>query len=251
MGAGYVGMALLKSLQHQEHEIYVTTTKPEKVDLLKPYAKKVILLKSLNDLEEILPLCDGMILLIAPKNKERYEATYLNTAKVISSILKNRKKPFYLLYTSSTSVYEGIENEWATEDLALNPTSENTKILLETEKLLLEYPSTCILRLGGIFGPNREISKRSLYFAEKEIAGSGDEPTNHIHLDDIVSGILFCLEHLLNGIYNLVNNDHPTRKELYPTSCRWNENLPHMKKKYKVSNLKILKKGFKDQLKTI
>ncbi|MES2199901.1 MAG: NAD-dependent epimerase/dehydratase family protein [Chlamydiota bacterium] len=243
MGAGYVGMALLEYLKHEEHEIYVTTKDAGKVDLLKPYAKEVILLESLDDVDVLIDACDGMIILIAPKNKESYEDTYLSMAKKVSSRLKGREKPFYLLYTSSTSVYEGIDNKLAMEDLILEPKSENAKILLETEKLLLSSTTACVLRLGGIFGPNREISKRALHLVGKKMPGSGDEPTNHIHLDDIVKAIAFCLKHRLTGIYNLVNNDHPTRKELYP-NCLWDLSLPHIKKDYEVSNRKILDAGF-------
>lgn len=250
MGAGYVGMALLRSF-HKEHEIYVTTTQADKVDLLKPYAKDVILLTSSKDLENVIELCDGMIVLIAPKNGQSYEETYLNTAKSLSSILEKRKKPFYILYTSSSSVYEGIENEWATEDLVLNPISEKGKILLKTENIFLARKGTCVLRLGGIFGPNREITKRALYFSGKEMPGTGDEPTNHIHLEDIVAGISFCLKHHLTGIYNLVNNDHPTKKELYPNVGRWNSNLSHRIKGYRVSNRKIIATGFNSPMQPI
>lgn len=243
VGAGYVGMALLHYLKDKEHEIYVTTRDENRVGLLKDYAKEVILLKSSEDLEKAIEKCEAMIVLIAPKNKQSYEDTYLAMAKSISSILKKREKPFYLIYTSSTGVYEGIDEEWAREDLILKPISENGKILLQTENLLLGCTTTCILRLGGIFGPDREIGVRALRLADKELPGTGDEPTNHIHQGDIVSGIAFCLEHHLSGIYNLVNNDHPLRKELYPL-CRWNKGLSLGKKSYKVSNQKIVEAGF-------
>jgi hypothetical protein len=59
-----------------------------------------------------------------------------------------------------------------------------------------------------------------------------------------VEGISFCLKHRLIGIYNLVNDDHPTRKELYSNDITWNPNLPHGNKEYKVSNHKIISPGF-------
>ncbi len=254
MGAGYVGMALLNHLQTSKHEVYVTTTQSDRVDELKLYAKEVILLNPQEDkvLNEAINRCDGMIVLIAPQNKQTYEETYLKMAKKIDLALKGRKSPFYLLYTGSTSVYEGINSEWVTEDLALEPGTENGKILLETEKVLLSSGSTCVLRLGGIFGPGREIGRRVAYFSGKELPGTGEEPTNHIHLNDIVAGIAFCLEHRLTGIYNLVNSDHPTRDELYSNLCRsmslpcpvWNPSLSGVKKGYKVSNHKIMEAGF-------
>ena len=139
MGAGYVGMALLAHLQSQPHEIFITTTQEGRVESLRAFGKDVLVLGATedNDLEQLIDLCDGMVVLVAPKKGQNYEETYLNTAKRISSALKGRKRPFYLLYTSSTSVCEGQRNGWVTEDMPLDPKSDNGKILLETERLYL------------------------------------------------------------------------------------------------------------------
>lgn len=255
MGAGYVGMALLNYLQNQSHEIFITTTQENRVEDLKQYGQQVLVLPSSEnkDLKKLIDSCDGMIILVAPKNSQNYEETYLHTAKTISSALRDRSTPFYLLYTSSTSVCEGLE-EWVTEEMVLHPKSENAKILLETERQYLNCGAvTCILRLGGIYGPERELIERAKRFSGKELAGTGNEPTNHIHLDDIVSAIGFCLDHALKGIYHLVNDDHRTRKELYSDLCQfidlpgpiWNPNLPLERKGgYQVSNNKIKNAGF-------
>lgn len=250
MGIGYVGMALLNGLQHEDVEVFATTTQPSKVELIKPLVKEVILLDPEDDtrFNAVVKICDGIVVMVAPQNNQNYEITYLDTAKKLSRLIKKRKNPPYILYTSSTSVYENIQTEWATEDLILNPLTQNGKILLETEQVLLNCAHSCILRLGGIFGPNREISRRAFFLSGKEVPGTGEEPTNHIHVDDIVSVILYCLKHRLTGIYNLVNHEHPTRNELYTRLCQnlsipdpiWNPRLPSGKGSYKVSNQKIL-----------
>lgn len=257
MGAGYVGSALLVSLQKRSHEIFITTTRKERVDELKEYGQ-VLLINSTEDkeLKELINTCDGMVVLVAPKNSQNYENTYLNTAKRITSALEGRKTPFYILYTSSTSVCEGIEQKCVTEDTILTPRSDNAKILLETEQCYLNCGvETCVLRLGGIYGPKRDLIDRARRFSGKELPGTGDEPTNHIHLDDIVAAIDFCLEHRLTGLYHLVNDDHTPRNELYSQLCNsigipsphWNPNLlsQDRKKGYIVSNQKIKEMGFR------
>lgn len=254
IGAGYVGMALLSSLKGMPCTTSLTTTRRERVEELQKFGKSVLLLQpgTQDGLEECIETCDALFVFIAPKNSNNYEATYLNTAKRISAALKNRKKPPYLLYTSSTSVYEGAESNSAAETTPLNPRSENAKILRETENVYLQSNAdTCILRLGGIYGPGRQLIDRARRFSGSEMSGSGDSPTNSIHLDDIVSAILFCFENSLTGIYNLVNDDHPSRKELYNNLCISNGfplpiwNAAHsIEKSYKVSNQKIKEAGF-------
>ncbi len=253
LGVGYVGMALLPSLKQEGHEIYVTTTKPERVETLLSYADHVLLLNGTenNGLKHYVDVCDAIIVLVAPKNSQKYEETYLDTAKSVVAALKGRKRPFYLLYTSSTSVYKGKEKDWVTEEVECNPPDENGKILVETEKLYLGLPDSCILRLGGIYGPGRDLLKRAGYFSGKEMEDAGEAVTNHIHRDDIVSAIGFCLNHRLSGVYNLVNDDHPTRRELYTDLCQkavlpppvWKSGVQHQG--YNVSNQKITLAGFK------
>jgi nucleoside-diphosphate-sugar epimerase len=254
IGAGYVGMALLNSFENLDHEIYVSTTKEERIDELKSHADHVIVLDPKEDgnLKRTLDTSDVIIILVAPKGSDLYEETYLGTAKRITAFLKEREKPFYLLYTSSTSVYEGSEEEWAQELAGLNPSTKNGKILLETENIYLKAGNTCVLRLGGIYGPGRDFVGRARRLSGLELLGTGETPTNHIHLDDIVSAIHFCLDHRLKGIYNLVNESHPERKTLYGDLCEA-LNIPQPKWKgnhergYKVSNQKIIQAGFSFQ----
>lgn len=255
MGAGYVGMALLHYFQNQAHEIFITTTKEKRIEELRKYGQDVLLLHPTEnkDLHELINSCDGIIILVAPHKSHNYEETYLNTAKRISSALRDRTTSFNILYTSSTSVCEGLQNEWVTEDMALNPKSENAKILLETEHHYLNSrANVCILRLGGIYGPRRELIDRARGFSGKKMSGSGYEPTNHIHLEDIVAAIAFCLNHSLTGIYHLVNDDHTMRNKLYSDLCKsinipcpiWTQDSSQDTKNHKISNRKIKEAGF-------
>ena len=256
MGAGYVGMALLKQLQNHPYHLFITTTQKERIDILQPYAESVILLNSnkAQQIQALIDMCDALIVLVAPKNSQSYKETYLHTAEIITRATQHKREPFYILYTSSTAVCEGIQDPWITELTPLSPLSDNAQILLETEQCYLNSGiPTCILRLGGIYGPGREFISRASYFSGKDLPGTGSEPTNHIHLDDIVSAILFCLSHSLTGVYNLVNEDHPSKQELYSRLCqnlhipapRWDPLLPSKRGcGSKVSNQKIKDAGF-------
>jgi len=222
MGAGYVGTALIKALKGKPYELSLTTVRVERIEELKKLSKSVLLLKpGGNDgLEKQVEECDVLIVLVAPRQGESYESAYLNTAGRISDALERRERPPYLIYTSSISVCEGASVSLVTETTPLNPVSKNAKILLETEGVYLRCrANTCILRLGGIYGPGRDLTDRALRFSGREMEGNPDKPTNSIHLEDIVSAILFSLDHRQVGIYHLVNDDHRSRKELYEGLC--------------------------------
>ena len=49
--------------------------------------------------------------------------------------------------------------------------------------------------------------------------GSGSLPTNMVHVEDVCGTILFALEHQLKGIYDVSDDDHPTRAEYYCALC--------------------------------
>ncbi len=255
MGAGYIGTAFLKRLSGKDYGIITTTTQKDKIPLLKEISHEVFFLEATREEEfkVILNSCDGIVIMVAPKPGHSYEDTYLNTALRIEKALQDRKTPISLLYTSSTSVYEG-HAEWVSEETILHPTSPHANILMEAENIYLHSRAqTCILRLGGIYGPQRGLLERARRFSGQTLPGTGNEPTNHIHVDDAASALLFCLENRLRGVYNLVNDDHPTRKDLYSEICQshalptpvWNTELPAIRLGgYKVSNQKIKAAGF-------
>ncbi len=260
LGAGYVGRCFLRSAKH-EYTFYASTTSKENVPILEELADHVQVLSS-NDraqLQRSIDNCDALLVLVAPRNAASYADTYLETARSIAETLKTRQKPLYLLYTSSTQVYQGLglDGQDVLEDTHLKPFTESAQILAKSEELYLGCASSlitpCILRLGGIYGPERDLTARARRLAGQELPGTGNEPTNHIHVEDIARAMHFCIAHQLQGVFNLVNDAHPTRKALYETLCTqlglksptWNPALPDQRGSHsRVSAQKIEKCGF-------
>lgn len=262
LGAGYVGSAFTSHFQGEEpqkYEIIPTTTSPEKLAELKKLSPNATLLHASqsDELAKILHECDAIAIFVAPKANATYNETYKNTALAVEEALKGRARPFYILYTSSTGVYDSLKEIHASEDAYLPAAKGNAKILLETEEIYQrcqnEFVKTCILRLGGIYGPGRNLHDRARRFSGKEVAVNGEAFTNHIHLDDIVRAVTFCIESRLTGIYNLVNDAHPARKELYNALCDelqlpypiWKPDIVIPGERgYRVDNTKIKQNGF-------
>jgi nucleoside-diphosphate-sugar epimerase len=76
-----------------------------------------------------------------------------------------------------------------------------------------------VLRLGGIYGPGRELIRSFGALAGQTLPGRGDRIINWIHLDDIIWAIEFARLNQLQGIYNLVDDSKITVRELVEQVC--------------------------------
>ncbi len=223
LGAGYVGTALIQNWTNKADRFWASTTTPNKLTFLKERTEQAFLVTEAGAIDALINECDGMVVCVAPGFQKSYEETYLKTAQSLLKSVEKLKKEFYLLYTSSTSVYGDHQGEWVDETSPRRPQTENASILCQTEDLYLScqnpFVKVCVVRLGGIFGPGRTLEDRARAFSGKQLAGSGDSPTNHSALSEITKGIEICFQKRLAGVYNLVNSDHRTRKQLYQELC--------------------------------
>ena len=121
--------------------------------------------------------------------------------------------PKRFVYTSSTSVYGQTDGAPVKETSSTEPASETSKVLVETEKLLLDvagpakFPAV-ILRVAGIYGPERGHLFQQYLKNEAKIEGKGERFINMIHRDDLVSVIAAALKNGRPGeIYNAVDDE--------------------------------------------
>jgi len=102
---------------------------------------------------------ETVLLSVGAANPNVYAETYLHHPNP-SSVLKQVHSVRQLIYTGSYAVYGDREGAWVDE---ASPATQNGQILCETEQVLLSASSddmsVCILRLGGIYGPRRELVK--------------------------------------------------------------------------------------------
>ena len=261
IGCGYVGCAVAQFWQQKmTFVVTATTTTPERVPQLQTVAQQVVVVQG-NDsdlLKSVLKNQDVVLLSVGAKSADVYEETYLHTAQTLVSVLKQIPSVQQLIYTGSYAVYGDRNGAWVDEESLIAPAHQNGQILSDTEQVLLSGSSenlrVCILRLGGIYGPGRELVKIFGRYAGTTRPGNGKDTTNWIHLDDIISGIKFARRNRLQGIYNLVDDAHLTTGELLDRVCE-THNLPKVKwdssqeskRPYnaKVSNKKIKDAGYK------
>ena len=129
-----------------------------------------------------------------------------------------------VVFLSSTSVY-GEKNGSQDETSFCQPEKQSGKVLLWAEEFLSRYFSRLlVLRLGGLFGKNREVRN----FFSKKISNQQKRwsreqllsPVNLIHQTDAIHFIGRLIENYRHQksfyeIYNLVHPDHPSRGNFY------------------------------------
>ena len=265
IGCGYVGTALARYWERQKgYSIAATTTRQERVAELERVATQVLVIKGKDSqaIEALLQNRDTVILSIAPisdrqVDAEIYRQTYIPTAHNLIAALQKNPSVKQVFYLSSCSVYGDKQGNWVDETSSVDLENEYNQVLYETEQLLLNSASEntiSILRLGGIYGPKRELTKRFAKLAGQTVSRSSQTFTNWVHLDDIIAAIDFLRQKRLAGIYNLVNDFNFTIGELSDFVCDrqgveriiWDNTKPGYRLlNARVSNQKIKAAGYK------
>ena len=264
LGCGYVGGALAECWQEQGHFVTGTTTRSYRVGALNAAVSQAVVMKG-DDLTAVQSLLEDkrtLVVSVAPTSSQEvddevYEHTYLTTAKNIATALGNAPNVKQVIYLSSCSVYGDRQGEWVDEMANIDPVDRKSQVIYEAEQIILEAANesqkVCVLRLGGIYGPGRELVNMFGGLAGMTMPGKGDRFINWIHRDDIIGAIEFARSHELDGIYNLVDDSQLTVKEQVQLVCS-SYGLPQVKwdpskfspprKSLQVSNHKLKSAGY-------
>ncbi len=225
IGCGYVGVALAHLLHAHGVDVTATTKRSDRLAEVRHAATKAVLWQS-DDLQGLITLLQGkncVIVTVAAHGPDDYVSTYLKTAQTLKLALESAPSVTQVIYTSSTSVYGERQGQWVNEEDSTSPTNPQTTTLVETEQVMLSLQTpnrnVCILRLGEIVGPSRSLPDRIGQRLGMPFPGTGQNYTNLIHRDDVVDAMVFAADSRLSGLYNLCNDLHITRKELYDIIC--------------------------------
>lgn len=123
------------------------------------------------------------------------------------------------VYVSSTSVYGQSDGSWVDEDSPCEPVQPGGQCCLAAEARVLAACApgqASILRLAGIYGPERVLAKVETLRAGDPLTGRGDAWLNLIHVNDAADVATAALMRAdFQGIW-LVSDDRPaTRQEYY------------------------------------
>jgi nucleoside-diphosphate-sugar epimerase len=153
---------------------------------------------------------------------EAYREVYLQgTRNLVEWLSPGPLKKF--TFTSSTSVYGQDDGLIVTESSPAQPAAETARVLRETEEVLLQaawhrqFPAV-VLRVAGIYGPERGYWLKQYLRCEARIEGRGERALNMIHRDDVAGAIIAALERGRAGeIYNAVDDEPVSQLDFF----RW------------------------------
>lgn len=225
IGCGYVGTRFGHRLAGAGYDVVGTTTSPERVATMRSFGMTPIVLDTANvgGLHDVLRDREVVALCVAPRANQRdYRVTYLDSARNLIEAARHTAVS-RIMYTGSTRVYAQDDGEWVDESSPTRPIHENARILLETEHVLLDGVkalrkgrpiATVVLRLGGIYGPDRD-TLEFIHRSAGALRDDGDLYMNRVHVDDIVTALEALLGSAFHGVLNLCD-DHPqTRRSFY------------------------------------
>lgn len=226
VGCGYVGLPLGAELARQGHEVFgMRRTSAAEGELcaagIKPVAADVT---KPDELRKLPGRFDWVVNCVSSSRGgvDEYREVYLQGTRNLLDWL-SASPPKKFVYASSTSVYGQTDGSVVSESSPTEPASETGRILVATEKILLDaaqartFPAV-ILRLAGIYGPGRGHLFQQYLRGEAKIEGKGERFINMIHRDDVVGAAIAVLKDARAGaIYNAVDDEPVTQIDFF----RW------------------------------
>jgi nucleoside-diphosphate-sugar epimerase len=209
IGCGYVGTALAIRLLQLGHDVWGIRREAGELESLgiKPISMDI---SQAGEWQKIQGPFDWIVNLVSSGKggAEEYRRVYAEGNRNLSAWAKNNsvKK---IVYASSTSVYGQKDGSAVKESSSTDPAGDTGKILLDAERILLEagLPAV-VLRVAGIYGPERGHLFKQYLKGEARIPGKGDRIINMIHRDDLVEVIIAALKNGRGGeIYNVADDE--------------------------------------------
>lgn len=238
-GTGFVGRRLIPHLR-PHHQITVLTRQPAKVH--QQLGHDIQPLASLDDLDN-LDQFDAVINLagepIADKRwseeqKQRICDSRWQLTEQLVSKLKAGNQPPKVLISGSAVGYYGRQGETLVDEDSSPHQEFSHEVCAQWEALAQaaasEHTRVCCIRLAVVLGPDGGALKKMLPSYQIGLGGpigSGKQYMSWIHIDDVVSLLLFLLEHEdCSGAFN-ASAPEPVTNQQFSKTLAQVLNKPH------------------------
>ncbi|HEX4608295.1 MAG TPA: NAD-dependent epimerase/dehydratase family protein, partial [Urbifossiella sp.] len=121
------------------------------------------------------------------------------------------------IYVSSTGVYGQTDGGWVDETSPTEPREEAGVVVLEAERRLRDRrPDAVVLRLAGLYGPDRLLRKQPVLKGEP-LVGDADKWLNLVHVADAAAAVVAAADLAAPGATYTVADDAPTPRRAFYT----------------------------------
>lgn len=202
-GCGYIGSAVAEAAMAAGARVEALTRNPNKAAALRAAGLTKVVVADLASSDwhsQLEPSPDFVVNTVSSGGPENYRRAYVGGMQSILTWTSDASSPVgTMVYTSSTAVYPQGGGVTVDETADAPGATPNGAIIRESEELLENMPAhACtrwfILRLAGIYGPDRHHLLDHLRSGATTLNGSGSHRLNLAHRDDIVAAILACLQ---------------------------------------------------------
>ena len=203
-GCGYVGSALGAALVADGDVVFGLRRRVVSLPAgVQPIEADLAVAKNLRDLP---PRLDFVVYAASPGGSDDalYRTAYVEgVGRLLDALAAQGQNPKRIFLLSSTSVYGQDRGDWVDETSPTQPLDFRGKRILEAEGLLgASGQAATIVRLGGIYGPQRISMIERVRSGRAIVARGGPRYTNRIHRDDCAG----ALRHLMRlpapeGVY--------------------------------------------------
>jgi len=225
-GCGYVGSALARAALAGGARVEALTRNPEKAGVLRAAGLANVVVADLVSADwhgQIAGGADLAVNCVSSGGPDTYRQSYVGGMQSVLAWAAQGPVPVgTLVYTSSTAVYPQGGGAVVDESAPTDGSAPNGAIIRESEILLQQARPEAvrrhfILRLAGIYGPERHHLLDQLRAGLPVLGGSGSHRLNLAHRDDIVAAILACLTAppaIGSGIFNVADSAPAPRGEV-------------------------------------
>lgn len=213
VGCGYLGLELARQLAASDHDVIGVRRSASGVDDIREVGASAVQADVTDqDTLSAIPDVDAIVYAASAGGRGAGNArdVYVTgMANVVDHFAQRSSRPDRFIYTSSTGVYGDHDGEWVDETTPIDRTTDRTKTLAEAESVALKRTASggidgTVVRLGGIYGPDRYPVTR--YLEGPVVEGY----LNLIHRDDAAGAIRFLLEEdVARGEVVLLVDDEP------------------------------------------
>lgn len=224
VGCGYLGLRVAQRWVAQGDQVLALTRSESRISQLAELGVTAIVGDVTQPETLVVPPVDTVLHAVgydrsaAPSKREVYVGGLANLLAAIGGRCGR------FLHVSSTSVYAQQNGEIIDEQSPCEPSDESGCICRDAEQLVTGAGSQMpfnILRLSGIYGPNRLLSRIDMLKTGQLLPGLPDAWLNLVHVDDAAAAVVACADRGQPGATYLVSDDQPIlRREYYGLLAR-------------------------------